>query len=302
MQTDLAALNERFGLTGHVVFQEGPGGLAMALVSNDRAEAMIALQGAHVMTFQPRGQQPVLWLSQFAKFAPGKSIRGGVPVCWPWFGAHATDSAKPAHGYARTVMWDVQETEVLADGATRLRFQLQETEGTSGMGPQGLEAELVVTVGDMLAVDLVTRNGGTEVAELGEALHTYFHISDVDQVRITGLEGCDYLDKVEDFTRRTQTEAVTIGAEVDRVYLDTEAECVIEDRGLNRRIRVAKSGSRSTVVWNPWTEKAEKMGDFGPEGYRGMVCVETANAASNVVTLAPGETHVLSTIIRSEPL
>lgn len=302
MQTDLAALNERFGLTGHVVFQEGLGGLAMALVSNDRAEAMIALQGAHVMTFQPRGQQPVLWLSQFAKFAPGKSIRGGVPVCWPWFGAHATDSAKPAHGYARTVMWDVQETEALADGATRLRFQLQETEGTSSMGPQGLEAELVVTVGDMLAVDLVTRNGGTEVAELGEALHTYFHISDVDQVRITGLEGCDYLDKVEDFTRRTQTEAVTIGAEVDRVYLDTEAECVIEDRGLNRHIRVAKSGSRSTVVWNPWTEKAEKMGDFGPEGYRGMVCVETANAASNVVTLGPGETHVLSTIIRSEPL
>jgi D-hexose-6-phosphate mutarotase len=141
---------------------------------------------------------------------------------------------------------------------------------------------------------LVTQNNGKESFVLGEALHTYFHISDVAQMTIRGLENCEYLDKVGEPARRTQQGGIVIESEVDRVYVNTDKDCVIEDKGLKRAIRIAKTGSHSTVVWNPWTEKANKMGDFGDSGYRGMVCVESANAFDNLVTVKPGETHRLA--------
>lgn len=299
---DLNALNQRFGIEGHVQFKEGPGGLAIAEIANSHAEASIALQGAHVMTFQPKGQAPVLWLSQFGKFAAGKSIRGGVPVCWPWFGPHPTETGFPAHGFARTVMWEVLGTGMGANGETNIDFGLVETDATRAQWPYASTAQVRVSVGSALRVELVTKNSGKTPFELGEALHTYFHISDVADVTIHGLENVEYLDKVADFARNKQQDGIAIESEVDRVYLNTEADCLIEDRGLKRRIRIAKQGSRSTVVWNPWVEKADKMGDFGQDGHRGMVCVETANAFENVVTVAPGMEHVLVTVISVEPL
>jgi D-hexose-6-phosphate mutarotase len=276
--------------------------LVVAEIANRHAEAVIALQGAHVMTWQPRGQEPVLWLSRFGKFAPGKSIRGGVPICWPWFGPHAEDAKLPGHGFARTVMWEVLETRAQPDGATFIRFGLIETEATRAQWPHPSSAQLRVTVGAELKVELATRNSGNAPFRIGEALHTYFHISDVADMAIKGLENCAYLDKVGGTTRKTQQGPIVIESEVDRVYLDTEADCLIEDRGLKRRVRIATRGSRSTVVWNPWVEKAEKMGDFGPEGYRGMVCVESANAVDNVVTVLPGAEHVLQAVISVEAL
>lgn len=302
-QPELNALNQRFAIPGHLAFKEGSGGLVLAEVANAHAEAAIALQGAHVMTYQPRGQAPVLWLSQYGKFAPGKSIRGGVPICWPWFGPHAEDAKLPGHGFARTVMWEVLETKALPDGATFIRFGLIETDATRAQWPHPSSAQLRVTVGAELKVELVTRNTGSTPFQIGEALHTYFHIGDVADMAIRGLEGCAYLDKAGGATaRKTQQGPVVIESEVDRVYLDTAADCLIEDRGLQRQIRIATRGSRSTVVWNPWTEKAEKMGDFGPEGHRGMVCVESANAVDNVVTVAPGEEHSLLAVISVEAL
>ena len=298
----LTDLNQSFAIPDHVTFKEGPGGLTVAEVANSLAESTIALQGAHIMTFTPRGQEPVVWLSKFAKFAPGKSIRGGVPICWPWFGPHATDATLPGHGFARTVMWDVLETRAMADGATFLRFGLIETDATRAQWPHASTVQLEVTVGAALRVELVTRNTGKEAFVLGEALHTYFHISDVAKMKITGLEGCDYLDKVGGTARKTQEGAIVIESEVDRVYLNTSADCLIEDSGLKRRIRVAGQNARSAVVWNPWVEKADKMGDFGPEGHRGMVCVETANAVENVVTVKPGEEHRLVAIYSAEPM
>ena len=299
----LSELNQRFAIPGHVQFKEGPGGLTVAEVANAHAESLIALQGAHVMTWQPRGQAPVVWLSKFAKFAPGKSIRGGVPICWPWFGPHASDAKLPGHGFARTVMWEVKKTEALADGATFISFGLVDTEANRAQWPHPSTAELRVTAGKELKVELVTRNTGTAPFQIGEAFHTYFHVSDLADMAIAGLDGCAFLDKVDGGQRKTQQGAIVIEGEVDRVYLDTEADCLIEDRGLKRRIRIAKEGSsRSTVVWNPWTEKADKMGDFGPNGHRGMVCVETANAVDNVVTVAPGAEHSLVAVYSVEAL
>lgn len=298
----LTELNQKFAVPGHVAFTEIGDGMAAAEVANVHAEARIVLQGAHVATFQPRGQAPVIWLSPLAKFAPGKSIRGGVPVCWPWFGAHAENSSFPGHGFARTVMWEVLETRALLDGATFLRFGLVETDATRAQWPHASSAQLEITVGAALRVELVTRNKGTAPFVLGEALHTYFHISDLASMKITGLENCAYLDKVGTPARRTQQGAVAIESEVDRIYLNVPGDCLIEDAGLKRRIRIHAEGARSAVVWNPWIEKANKMGDFGPEGYRGMVCVETANAAENVVTLAAGEEHRMTAVYSTEPL
>lgn len=298
----ISDLNQTFAIPGHVTFKEGPGGLVVAEVANALAESTIALQGAHVMTFTPRGQEPVIWLSKFAKFAPGKSIRGGVPICWPWFGPHASDATLPGHGFARTVMWQALETKALADGATFLRFGLVETDATRAQWPHASTAQIEITVGAALRVELVTRNSGTAPFVLGEALHTYFHISDVAKMKITGLENCDYLDKVGATTRRTQQGPIVIESEVDRVYLNVPGDCVIEDSGLKRRIRIAGQNARSAVVWNPWVEKADKMGDFGPEGYRGMVCVETANAVDNVVTVNAGEEHRMVAVYSVEAL
>jgi D-hexose-6-phosphate mutarotase len=295
-------LNQRFAIGNHVQFKEIAEGMIVAEVANQHALANIALQGAHVATFQPRGEEPVIWLSPYAKFAPGKSIRGGVPICWPWFGPHKTDNKLPGHGYARTVPWDVLETKALPDGSTFLRFGLVESDATRAQWPHPCSAQLEVTVGKALRVELVTRNSGDAAFELGEALHTYFQISDVAQMTIRGLENCEYLDKVQDFARLTQQNGIVIESEVDRVYVNTTADCVIEDKGLKRAIRIAKQGSKSTVVWNPWTEKADKMGDFGQDGHRGMVCVESGNALENVVTVAPGEEHRLVAVYSIEKL
>ncbi len=300
--TTLNSLNQRFAIAGHLQFIEVDGGLVFAEINNAHATSSIALQGAHIATFQPKGEQPVIWLSKLARFVPGKSIRGGVPICWPWFGPHATDGKLPGHGYARTVMWDVLETKALPDGSTFLRFGLIENDTTRAQWPHACSVQLEATVGKALRVELVTRNTGNAAFQLGEALHTYLHISDVGQMAIRGLESCEYLDKVNDFSRFKQQNGIVIESEVDRVYVHTAADCVIEDKGLKRAIRIAKQGSQSTVVWNPWTEKADKMGDFGQDGHRGMVCVESGNALENVVTLAAGETHRLVAVYSVEKL
>ncbi|MEW5944300.1 MAG: D-hexose-6-phosphate mutarotase [Pseudomonadota bacterium] len=302
MSDSLAALNSRFALAGQLDFEEGPGGLAVARVSNPLGEAMISLSGGHVMTWRPQGQEPVLWLSGYAKFAPGKSIRGGVPICWPWFGPHEREAGFPSHGFARTAPWTVESTEALPDGAARLTLTLQHSDATRSQWPHASSLQSVITVGRELRIDLVTRNLGNAPFVIGEALHTYFAVSDIRNAPIRGLEGCAFVDKVDGGRRKTQEGAIVIGSEVDRVYLDTAADCVIEDAGLKRLIRIRKEGSRSTVVWNPWVAKAEKMGDFGPEGYLGMVCVESANALDNAVTIAPGGEHVLTVRYSIEPL
>jgi glucose-6-phosphate 1-epimerase len=292
MNTDLSALNARFGIPSQVVFKPA-GGLTVVEVTNSLATAAVALQGAHLMTWAPRGQQPVIWLSRAATLAPGKSIRGGAPVCWPWFGPHATESKFPGHGYARAVPWEVIGTQSLAHGATRLAFRLVESDATRAQWPHATPVELHITVGSTLEFELVTRNEGKAPVTIGDALHTYFEVGDVREIAIHGLGGLPYLDKVDGGQRKQQTGPVIIAGEVDRIYLDSTADCLIDDPRRRRRIRVSKRGSRSTVVWNPWIEKAAKMGDLGADGYLRMVCVESTNAADDVVTIAPGGEHRL---------
>ncbi len=299
----LELLERTFSIPGQVTFAASPGGrLALVRIENAHASALIALQGAQLLSYQTKGSAPVIWLSQGATFTPGKAIRGGIPVCWPWFGPHGHDPFKPTHGFARTLPWNVVETQALERGGTFIALKLIDSPKTQELWSHAFQLQLEATVGSELVLELVTRNTGSETFTIGEALHSYFHVSDIAKVKVLGLEGRSYIDKVDGGTRKTQAGAVVCEGEVDRVFLDTGPESVIEDAGLKRRIRIVQSGSRATVVWNPWREKAERLGDMGENGYRGMICVETANAADFIVTVPPGEEHRMRAVISSEGL
>ncbi len=289
----VATLNEKFGIGTELRFATVADGFNVAVITNSHAAASIAIQGAQILTWTPRREKPVIWLSPGAKFVVGKSVRGGVPVCWPWFGAHASEASFPAHGFARTIPWEVTASQRLKSGATKIAFRLPQTDATRKQWPHSCELELHATLGSTLDIDLITRNTGSAPITIGDALHTYFAVSDVRDISIHGLGGAPYLDKVEDFKRKQQVGPITINQEVDRLYLDTTADCLIDDPRWARRIRVHKHHSRSTVVWNPWLAKAEKLGDMGPNGYLNMVCVESTNAGDDVVTVAPGASHAL---------
>jgi D-hexose-6-phosphate mutarotase len=292
--TDLASLNGRFGIDGELVFAVGHHGAEVARVTNAAGTAEIALQGAQVLTWAPAGQPQVVWLSPAAKYAAGKSLRGGAPVCWPWFGPHPDDPAKPGHGFARNLDWEVVAAERTPAG-TRLVLGFTPGAAQQALWPYQATLELAVTVGERLAMELTTRNTGTIPLSITQALHTYFHVGDIASARVDGLDGCEYIDKVEGGARRRQAGAVTIGGEVDRVYLGCPGEVAIVDDALRRRIRIAKGGSHSCVVWNPWAEKGAKFGDMGEDGYRRMLCVETTNAGDDVVTIASGKSFTLAT-------
>ncbi|HET7833053.1 MAG TPA: D-hexose-6-phosphate mutarotase [Gallionella sp.] len=288
-------LNDQFSIEGELSFREDASGLIIADIDNAHATASLCLQGAHLMTWHPRHQaEPVLWLSRDAKLAAGKSIRGGVPVCWPWFSAHPTEPDFPAHGFARMVPWQLLETGCEPDGATRLTLRLVESGRTRAQWPHACRLDLTVSIGETLRMELTTENTDNADFVIGEALHTYFRIGDIGAVRVTGLTGCGYWDKVGATAFRTQDGEISFSGETDRIYVNTGAECVIEDDQLKRRIHIAKSGSHSTVVWTPWTEKANRMGDLGqPDGWREMVCVESVNTLENAVKVPAGTRHTL---------
>jgi len=291
--TTLAGLQNRFGIEGSVEFSKDADGLASVDVRNHFGSSRIALQGAQLLHWTPTGQEAVVWLSPKAKFVAGKSARGGIPVCWPWFGPHASESTFPLHGFARGAMWDVIEVKALDNDAYRLVFRLVRTDADTHQWPHASSLEIRFTLGASLEIELVTRNNDTTAFTLTEALHAYFTVGDVRTVRVLGLDGVEYSDRTGVPQRLRQSGPVTITGEVDRIYGGTDSTCIIEDPSLKRRISIEKRGSRSTVVWNPGEKKAAAMGDFEEDGYLRMLCVESTNAADDSITLRPGESHAL---------
>lgn len=293
--TELDSLNQQFAIPGHVDFVAGPGGLIQASINNGLASAEILLQGAQVIGWQAGHAAPVIWLSKGARFEAGKAIRGGIPICWPWFGPHPETPALPAHGFARTAFWEVAHTEAFPNGATCIDFKLQASASTLALWPHEFELHYRVTVSQTLTLELLTHNPGNSAFTITEALHTYFAVGDIGDITIDGLAGCAYVDKVDQEKTKIERGNVQIDSETDRVYLDTPGEFNITDPRLKRRIHVHAEDSYSTVVWNPWQIKSEKMGDMGQDGYRTMVCMEGGNAYNNAVTVPSGQTHRLST-------
>ena len=293
-----AELNERHAIDGHLSFSRDGDGPTLAVIDNAFGTATLALEGGQLLTWTPKGQEPVVWLSPEAVYKPGKSLRGGVPVCWPWFGAHESNPDLPGHGFARNKPWGVKKAEALDDGATRVTLILKQDAETADMCPQRCELTLTVTVGETLTLALATSNLSAQPITITEALHTYFHVGDIAKVSVSGLEGASYMDKVDGGAYRKQEGPITIEGETDRVYLNAKGECIIHDNALNRRIHIAKEHGRSTVVWNPWAEKGAAFGDMGTDGYRNMLCVESANALSDAQTIQAGAEHTLTTEYR----
>ena len=282
-----------------VKFSAGGGGLACLDIRTELAEARVYLHGAHVAHYAPRGQKPVLFMSGASYFQSGKPIRGGVPVCFPWFGPREGDPGAPAHGFARLQEWEVASVQTLAEGAVEIVFRLEPTDLSRKYWTPRFVLEHRVRVGRELSMNLVVRNTDARPFSIQEALHTYFVVSDVRKVSVTGVENVTFMDKVDEMRRKVETaDPLRFSGETDRHYMSTSGVCVIHDPDLNRRITISKRGSQTTVIWNPWVAKAAAMADFGDEEWPGMLCVETCNEAENGVTIEAGGSHEMEARIR----
>ncbi|MBX8501193.1 D-hexose-6-phosphate mutarotase [Pseudomonas lijiangensis] len=276
------------------------------------AELLVAQQGAHILSYQVAGQEPLIWLNDGALFKQGKPIRAGIPVCWPWFGSlernpqsvqamrQSSEPAK-AHGEVRTLDWEL--LGIGEDGdALLVEFVLPQAEGHLPGWPHNVALKLSIRLDHALNVSLVSYNNGSETVSFSQALHTYFAISDIHQIHIEGLDGLRYIETLENWEERQQSGDLTFVGETDRIYKDTPPLLSIVDPEWKRRVHIQTSGSKSAVLWNPWIDKTSKLVDMKPDGWQRMVCVETANVLDDVVTLAPQDMHVLGISIWSEAL
>lgn len=296
---DINMLNRDFGTAGRLAFRPGPCGEPIAVLVEQHGSCEISLYGAQVLSYRPIGHSPVLWLAKdFLATPPGKAIRGGIPVCWPWFGAHPAGTGA-AHGFARTARWNLLKTG-FDSYSTSLSLLLEDSPETRALWPHPFRLQLDVSVGANLKVSLTTTNTGALPFEITEALHSYFRIKDIREAKVSGLDGVRYLDKAPGGIDAVQAGDIVFSAETDRVYVGTTGECIVDDTAIGRKIRIAREGSEAAVVWNPWIEKAARMADLAPDDYRRFVCVETANAGGKPVVVAPGATHTMTTTIASE--
>ena len=302
---DIDALNAEYGIPGTLRLIPGRGGLPMIEIENGLASALISLHAGQVLSYRPAdAAQDLLFLSERAYFEPGKAIKGGVPICWPWFGADPEGRGGPAHGFVRSMPWGLLETRTLEGGATRVTLGIADDEATRAQWPHRFNLAVEVTVGDALEVELVTRNPEDEPFTITQALHTYLHVGDATRARVLGLEGCRYIDKSANGKDAViaQEGPVTFSGEVNRIYQSVPEVLVVEDPALGRRLRIQGRNSATCIVWNPWVETARAMADLDDEDYRIMVCVETANAADEVVEVPAGGEARLAAEYRIEPL
>ena len=287
------------------------GELPVLQISNRHADASIALQGAQLLDYTPHGAKPVVWLSEQADYQRGQSVRGGIPICWPWFGAieRNPDTVRamtrgenlPAHGLVRTRDWTLQSVQE-NDTFTQIRLGLVTDSALHSIWPHAAELQLVVTVGSSLKIELTSHNIGVQPIELTQALHTYLSASSIETVELTGLERSRYIETLDKWQELPQTGSIRFSGETDRIYLDVPGTLKLHDSGWKRTITLQASGSRSAIVWNPWIEKAKRLSQFSPGAWRNMLCIETANVLEDAITLAPHASHKMQLEISCSPL
>ncbi len=294
-------LQASHGIENQVWFESGQGGLTRIIVQTPLAQAEIYLYGAHLTHWQPTGAQPVLFMSKKSSFEKGKPIRGGVPLCFPWFGDALGQPDVPAnpanHGFVRIYQWNVEQVTLDPRGQVVITLFICSSETTGAIWPHAFELRHTITIGQELSMSLQTRNMGTKDFIISEALHTYLQVSDVRQVQVRGLENQPYFSKLQNATIDGSDKPIEIDQEVDRVYTDFAGPCLLHDPGFERTIQIQSTGSASTVVWNPWVEKSIQMPDFGDDEWPHMLCIETANVMQNTQTIAPGEGHQMQTTL-----
>ncbi len=297
---DIELLEDKFSIEGELGFYEGEGDLVYISVFNKWADAEICLYGAHVTNYTPNGSFDLLWMSPLSDFETGKPIRGGIPVCFPWFGPHAEDNEKPAHGFARLVYWELIETSSSITGETTIKLQLESSEATKKYWPYEFKAEMCFIVGKELEVKLTVENTGNDKFDYTAALHSYFGLSGIENIFISGLQGKKYYQGFGNDIFVQEEELLKITKEENRRYIDTNDEYIVLDPEFMRAIHVSKAGSNVTVVWNPWDETSKKMSDLPEDGYQTFVCVEAVNSYNDKVTLNPKGIHTTATKIWAE--
>ncbi len=297
---ELSSLRSRFGQEG-VQFEQLGEDLSVVRLQSQLGSVSIALNGAHVLEYSDASGAALLWLSEKANLENGKPIRGGVPICWPWFGPHPEDSEKPAHGFARVSQWELIDIkDERSDGGLAAELRLTDSEFSRSLWPYPFELRFRVSLLlGALGFELTTHNTGERAFQICEALHTYFGVRSIHSTSVDGLDGVPYLDQLESMERKDQKGTIQFDREVDRIYLDPPTKAWVDGSRSGKRIEIESRGSQSAVVWNPWIDKAKRMADFGDEEYLEMLCYETANAGPHVISVEPGEQHTIGASIRA---
>ncbi len=283
-------LNSRFGIPGLAQVVVDEGGLLSVRVTTPLCDGEMHLHGAQVTSWKPAGAEEVIFLSRQARWEEGKAIRGGIPICFPWFRAKADDSHAPAHGVVRTKIWTLESIEQNAGGIT-VSMSTQSDPDTRRWWPADFRVLHRVTFGRELKLELTVSNTGAKPFRFEEALHTYYRVGDVRKVRVRGLDGVTYLDNTDSNKKKKQNGDVVIGSPTDNAYLNTQNPLQLLDPALNRSIQITKQNSDSTVIWNPWAEPARALSDLGNDEWQDMACVEGSNILENAVELAPSADH-----------
>jgi glucose-6-phosphate 1-epimerase len=290
-------LNRRFAIPGIAEVTQGNGGLPRVCITAPQGSAEIYFHGAQVTAWKPAGADEAIFLSRKSHWQDGRAIRGGIPICFPWFRGKADDPAAPAHGFVRTRPWRLDSVTAEPAGSAAVVFSTESDEATRRWWPHGFRLTHRITVGAALHLELTAANTGQAAFRFEEALHTYFRVGDVQAVRVRGLSGTRYLDNMDGNREKVQEGDVEFAAATDNAYLDTHIAAEIIDQNLRRTIRTAKENSATTVVWNPWQQGAATLTDLGDDEWRQMACVEASNIMSAAVTLAPGEQHTLRAVL-----
>ena len=296
-----AELNRRFEIPNIATVVEGNGGLQKVCVNCPKAAGEIYLHGAHVTSWTPAGGREALFLSSQSRWESGRAIRGGVPICFPWFGDKTDDPTAPAHGFVRTKAWELESIVKAGDGVTVI---MSTESGKDTKRWWAAEFRLVyrATFASELKLELAVTNTGETAVRFEEALHSYHRVGNALEARVAGLDSIQYIDKADLNQEMSQHGDVVIAAETDRVYLNTGDEVDVQDSVLCRRTRVAKENSLTTVVWNPWVQKAHSLSDLGDDEWKQMICIETSNVSHFAVDLAPGREHTMKAFVRVDEL
>lgn len=299
-ESQIDALNREFGIPHVVAVLPGNGGLPKIHVTAPSASAEIYLHGAHITSWQPAKSEEVLFVSKQSHWQQGRAIRGGIPVCFPWFRSKADDPAAPAHGFVRTKEWRLESVKADADSVVVL-CSTESDESTRRWWPHSFRLVHKLSIGSSLRLQLIVTNTGQTPFTFEEALHTYFRVSNADNVSVHGLDQAKYLDNVDGNRKKIQSGDLTFTGKTDNAYLDVQSVAELMDPAGRRTLRTEKENSSTTVVWNPWQEGAASIADLGDDEWRQFACVEASNILGSAVSLAPGQEHTMQATIRVVP-
>jgi glucose-6-phosphate 1-epimerase len=297
MEGAIPELARRFELPGVAQVVEGNGGMPKVRITSPEASGDLYLHGAHVTSWRPAGKEEVLFLSSQSRWQQGYAIRGGVPICFPWFGGKVDDPNAPAHGFVRTMEWQLESIAQVGD-AVRVSLFTESNDETTRWWPGEFRLVHRATFGSELSLELVLTNTGPTSLRFEEALHAYHRVGNIEKARVRGLDRVSYLDKTDSNRKKLQQGEIEIVSETDRVYLNTTDLIELEDPVLRRRTRVTKENSRTTVVWNPWVQKAHALSDLADDEWMQMICIETSNVSDCAVALGPGQQHTMKALVR----